>query len=105
MLYFKVDSKGEPISDFIVTEYVEELVNKSKEEDVTVHVSSSLCLDCLRTLVLNGDISPEDIVLKVDGISIAIDKNGRLSEYPESLFRLETMLLRLVNLIEKSEDN
>ena len=89
---------GKAVSDFEISEYVDNILISDEDE---FHTSTHMVIDEIRARILEGRIGVDDLHVYVMGKEgeeyFAIDKNGRSSDWVESQKIHSDILTRLIS--------
>lgn len=98
MKIIKFSPKGEAISDFEISKYVDNIMNSEQNEFI---VSTNLIIEEIRARIKEGRINTDDIAIYVtdfegEEFPFIIDKDGRSNRWVNSQEIWDNILNRLL---------
>ena len=75
---------GKVIPDGLIKGWADEVVKDYKKViDMNIIISSSVMIDATRVLIMKGKLDYKETIYRFRGLDLGVDKNGRLSVWPE----------------------
>mgnify|MGYP000429126206 CR=1 FL=1 len=108
MKIIRLTKRGEAISDFNISNYVDVIV--SAEPNAEFNISTGMVIDELRARIAEGVIDTNDYTVMVDDENgelqqFNIDKNGRSQDWQPIQYTFENTISRILSAsIKKHKD-